>query len=331
MNFTQRLTCLLLGSGLLASLLAAALPAAAQSGNRDYPSRPIRIIVAYSAGTASDTMARAMTEELGKQMGVPVVIENREGAGGNIGHTAAAKAAPDGYTVLMGTTWLALTSHSTTPPAYDAVRDFIPLVRIGQAPMIVVAGSASPYKSWASLVTRGKTAGLTYGTSGRGGASHVFTEVLNKDFGMRGIDIPYKNTNQAMLDVATAKVDFHLANLPPTRGLIQAGQLLPLAVGAKQRIAALPDTPTLAELTGNPNYELVVWYGFFAPAGTPPEVVARLQRELAKASDTPAMRARFEEAGGQLSMANGADLGRQVQADNARFARIVQEMGLGQR
>ena len=95
--------------------------------------------------------------------------------------------------------------------------------------------------------------------------------------------------------------------------------------------AALPDTPTLAELTGNPNYELVVWYGFFAPAGTPLEVVARLQRELAKASDTPAMRARFEEAGGQLSMANGADLGRQVQADNARFARIVQEMGLGQR
>lgn len=319
-----------LGSVLLSLLLAALAPAFAQGGGRDYPSRPIRVIVAFSAGTASDTVARAMTDELARQMGVPVVVENREGAGGHIGHVAAAKAAPDGYTVLMGTTWMALTPHGTSPPAYDAVKDFVPLARIGQIPMVVVAGAASPYRTWADLVARARDTSLNYGTSGKGGASHVFTEVIKKDFGLRGQDIPYRNTSQAMLDVSTAKVDFYLANLPPTRGLIQSGQLLPLAVGSKQRIAALPDVPTLAELSGNPNYEIVVWYGFFVPAGTPPDVAARLQRELVKASDTPLMRTRFEEAGGQLSIAGAADLGRQVQADNARFGRIVKELGLGQ-
>ncbi|CAN5608543.1 tripartite tricarboxylate transporter substrate binding protein [soil metagenome] len=293
-----------------------------------YPSKPIRIIVAYSPGTASETVARAAAHELAKQLGVSVVIENREGAGGNIGHTAAAKAAPDGYTLLLGTTWISLTSHSTSPPAYDAVKDFVPILRIGSVPMLVVAGSQSENKTWAELVARSKTTDLNFGTTGKGGASHVLTEIMKKDFGMRGQDVPYKNTGQAMMDVSTNKLDFYMGNVPPARGLIQAGQLLPLAVGSKQRNPMFPNTPTLAELSGRPDYEMVVWYGVFAPAGTPPDIVARLQREFMKASDTQQMRTTLADGAGTLELATGEELGKQVRADNARFGRIVKDMGL---
>jgi tripartite-type tricarboxylate transporter receptor subunit TctC len=316
-------------SGCIGAALLATIPLAfAQSAAPEYPTRPIRIIVAFSAGTASDTMARAVTDELGKQIGVPVVVENRDGAGGHIGQLAAARAPADGYTLLMGTTWLALTPHTINPPGYDPLKDFTPIAGIGQIPMVVVAGSSSPNKTWADLVARAKTTSINYGTSGKGGASHVFTEVVMKDFGFSGQDVGYKNTGQAMIDVATGKVDFYLANLPPTRGLIQSGQLVPLAVGSKQRIAALPDTPTLAELLRRPDYEIVVWYGFFTPAGTPPAVVARLQREIAKAADNPVLRARFEEAGGSIAIVGPARLGDQVKSDYARFGKIVKDLRL---
>lgn len=313
--------------GCLSTLLLGAVSASfAQTA--PYPSKPIKIIVAYSAGTASDTVARAAAPELAKQLGVSVVIENREGAGGNIGHAAAAKAAPDGYTLLLGTTWISLTAQTTSPPAYDAVKDFVPILRIGSVPMVLVAGSTSENKTWAELVGRAKNSDLNYGTSGKGGASHVLTEIMKKDFGLRGQDVPYKNIGQAMIDLSTNKLDFFMANVPPARGLLQSGQLLPLAVGSKQRNPMFPNTPTLAELSGRPDYEMVVWYGVFAPAGTPPDIVARLQREFTKASDTQQMRTTLADGAGTLELAGPEELAKQVQIDNVRFGRIVKEMGL---
>ena len=296
----------------------------------DYPGKPIRLIVSFSAGSAADTVARSIGDELSRQVGQPVVIENREGAGGNIGNAAAAKAAPDGYTLLMGTSLMAMSVHMNAPPMYDAVKDFVPIARVGVIPLVAVASGNATYKTWTELVAYSKAhAGqINYASSNKGSSSHVYTEMLKREFGFEAQEVPYKNLGQAVTDTATGSNHFFLANLPPTRGLLQTGQLRALAVGSRQRLAAFPDVPTFAELTGRPDLEMALWYGFFAPAGTPPAIVARLNREFLKAADTPSVRQRLEINGGVLSLGSEADLAALVRTDNARFKKLITELGL---
>ena len=308
-------------------LLLAFGSARAQS---DYPTRPIRLIVSFSAGSAADTVARAIADELTKQIAVAVVIDNREGAGGNIGNSAVASATPDGYTLLMGTSLMAMSVHTTAPPAYDVSKDFVPIARVGAIPLVAVASSGAPFKTWPELIAYAKAnAGkVNYATSGKGSSSHVYTEMLKRELGFDAQDVPYKNVGQAVTDTATGINHFFIANLPPTRALIQTGQLRPLAVGAKQRLAAFPDVPTFAELTGRPDLELALWYGLFAPAGTPPAIVARLTREILKAADTASVRSRLDLNGGVLSLGSAADLATLVRADNLRFKTLMKDLGL---
>ena len=308
-------------------LLGLSLPAGAQPG---YPSKPIRFIVAFSAGTASDTVGRAIADELSKLIGASVVIENREGAGGNLGHAAAAKAAPDGYTLLMGTALLALTVHSTAPPLYDPIKDFVPILRVAQIPAMVVVSSAAPFKTWPELVAYSKAKGgaINYATSGKGGSSHLLSEMLKREFAFDAQDVPYKNSGQAITDTATGTIDFFVANLPPARGLLQSGQLRALAVGSKRRLAGYPDVPTFAELTGKPDFEISLWYGLFAPAGTPAAIVSRLARDIAKAADTPSVRSRLDAAGGVLSIGSATELAAQLRADNTRYRTLLKELNL---
>ena len=317
----------LLGTSIIALSLPVVRPAGAQA---DYPSKPIRFIVAFSAGTASDTVGRAIADELSKLIGVAVVIENREGAGGNLGHAAAAKAAPDGYTLLMGTALLALTVHSTNPPLYDPMKDFVPILRVAQIPAMVVVSSGAPFKTWAELVAYSKSKGgaINYATSGKGGSSHLLAEILKREFGFDAQDVPYKNAGQAITDTATGTIDFFVANLPPARGLLQSGQLRALAVGSKRRLPAFPDVPTFAELTGKPDFEMTLWYGLFAPAGTPPAIVSRLARDIAKATDTPAVRSRLDTAGGFVSIGSASELAVQLRADNTRYRNLLKDLGL---
>lgn len=302
-------------------------PAWAQT---DFPARPVRLIVSFSAGSAADTVGRAIGEELGKLLAVPVVIENREGAGGSLGNAAVAKANPDGYTLLMGTSLMAMSVHMASPPLYDVAKDFVPIARVGVIPLVAVAASTAPFKSWPELVAYSKAnAGkINYATSGKGSSSHVYTEMLKREFGFDAQDVPYKNVGQAVTDTATGLNHFFIANLPPTRALIQAGQLRALAVGSKQRLAAFPDVPTFGELTGRPDLEMALWYGFFAPAGTPAAIVARLGRDVLKAADTPSVRARLDINGGVLSLGSAAELGALVRADNLRFRALIKELGL---
>ena len=307
--------------------LLGARPVDAQS---DYPSKPIRFIVAFSAGTASDTVGRAIADELTKLIGVSVLIDNREGAGGNLGHAAAAKAAPDGYTLLMGTALLALTVHSTTPPLYDPIKDFVPILRVGQIPAMAVASSTAPFKTWPELVAyaKAKRGIINYATSGKGGSSHLLTVMLGREFGFESQDVAYKNTGQAITDTASGIVDYFVANLPPARGLLQSGQLRALAVGSTRRLADYPDVPTFAELAGKPDFEISLWYGLFAPAGTPAAIIARLARDITKAADTPAVRSRLVAAGGGLSIGNATELAQQLRADNTRYRTLLKELGL---
>ena len=326
-NLVNSLRRRLLGIGLPALIFALAQPARAQS---DYPLKPIRFIVAFSAGTASDTVGRAIADELSKLIGVGVLIDNREGAGGNLGHTAAAKAPPDGYTLLMGTALLALTVHSTTPPLYDPIKDFVPILKVGQIPAMAVASSTAPFKTWPELVAyaRAKRGAINYATSGKGGSSHLLTVMLGREFGFEAQDVAYKNTSQAMTDTASGVVDYFVANLPPARGLLQAGQLRALAVGSKRRLTDYPEVPTFGELAGKPDLEISLWYGLFAPAGTPATIVARLGRDLAKAADTQAVRSRLEAAGGALSIGTASELAQQLRADNTRYRNLLRELGL---
>ena len=308
-------------------LSLALAPARAQS---DYPARPVRLIVPFSAGSAADTVGRAIGDELSKLIGVPVVIDNREGAGGSLGNAAVAKANPDGYTLLMGTSLMAMSVHMASPPLYDAVKDFVPIARVGAIPLVAVAASNAPFKTWPELIAYSKAnAGkINYATSGKGSSSHVYTEMLKREFGFDAQDVPYKNVGQAVTDTATGINHFFLANLPPTRALIQAGQLRALAVGSRQRLAAFPEVPTFAELTGRPELEMALWYGFFVPAGTPAGVVSRLNRDLLKAADTPSVRARLEINGGVLALGSATELAAQVRSDNVRFRNLMRELGL---
>ena len=308
-------------------VMQAFVPAGAQS---DYPARPIRLVVPFSAGSAADTVGRAIADELTKLIGVAVVIENREGAGGNMGNTTVASANPDGYTLLMGTSLMTMSVHMTAPPAYDVAKDFVAIARVGVIPLVAVASGNAPFKTWPELVRYSKAnAGkINYATSGRGSSSHVYTEMLKREFGFDAQDVPYKNVGQAVTDTATGINHFFIANLPPTRALLQTGQLRALAVGSKQRIGALPDVPTFAELTGRPDLEMALWYGFFAPAGTPPAIVSRLNRELLKAADTPSVRGRLEQNGGGLSLGSAAELSSLVRSDNLRFKALMRELGL---
>ena len=317
----------LLGASMASLSLSLARPAAAQA---DYPSKPVRFIVAFGAGTASDTVGRAIADELSRLIGVSVVIDNREGAGGNLGHAAAAKAAPDGYTLLMGTALLALTAHSTAPPLYDPIKDFVPVLRVGQIPAMVVAASSAPFKTWPELVAyaKSKAGNSTYATSGKGGSSHLLAVMLAREFGFDAQDVAYKITSQAITDTASGVVDYFVANLPPARGLLQSGQLRALAVGSKRRLADYPGVPTFAELTGKPDFEIALWYGLFAPAGTPAAIVSRLARDIARAADTPAVRARLDAAGGALSIGSAAELAQQLRADNTRYRTLLSELGL---
>jgi tripartite-type tricarboxylate transporter receptor subunit TctC len=314
----------------VACLLVLSFAQGSSIAQPDYPNRPIRIIVPFAAGSAADTVGRAIAEELAKVIGAPVVVENREGAGGNIGNAAAAKASPDGYTLLMGTSLMTMSVHTTVPPAYDVVKDFVPIARVGSIPLVAVASSNAKFKTWSELVGYAKAnAGkINYATSGKGSASHVYAEMLKREFGFDAQDVSYKNVNQAVIDTSTGAPDFFIANLPPTRALMQAGQLRALAVGSRQRLGTLPDIPTFAELTNRPDLEMALWYGFFAPTGTPPAIISRLPRDILKATDTPTVRARLEVNGGVLALGSAAELETMVKTDNVRFRNLMMELGL---
>jgi tripartite-type tricarboxylate transporter receptor subunit TctC len=216
------------------------------------------------------------------------------------------------------------------PQPYNPVSDFVPIGRIGEIPMLALVGTESHIKSWADLVsyTKANPGKVNFATAGNGSASHLFTSILHQEFGMNGVFVAYKSTNQALLDVSTNKTDIYLANFPPAAGLISAGKLKPIGVGSTSRLATLPDVPTFAEMLGKPGYRVVLWYGLLAPTGTPPAIVNRLSQELAKAAAAPLLKTRMEAAGGIVSVASGKEMHDQVVSDNTRFASIVKELGL---
>ncbi len=290
----NRLFQRLLPAVVLSAIVATVSPARAQ----DWPQRPITVIVPLGAGSASDLIARVVMEQVGRQLGQPVVVENRPGAGGTIGAGAVAKSAPDGYTILVyGALNTAHALYSKLP--YDTFADFIPVASLGQQPLVIVTSPAKGYKTLQDMIAAGKAkpGSLNYTSAGVGSASHFGGERLRASAGFEAQHIPFKGAAEAVTDVVAERGDFSVQLTATTLPLIRDGKLVPLAVSAHKRARGLPDVPTTIEL-GLPKDSVYPFYtGVYLPAGTPREIVDRLNREIAKALETPAVQQRFAQLG----------------------------------
>lgn len=275
--FTRR-RLLLAGSALgLASPLAFA--------QQDYPNKPIRLIVPYSGGGGVTNIARMVSEKAAAALGQPIVVENKGGAGGNIGSAEVAKAAPDGYTLLLGTvsTHVINSSLYKTLP-FDPQKDFAPITLFGLLPSVLVVSSNAPYKTMAELVEFGKRnpGKLNFASPSVGTSAHLIGEQMKVSLGLEMQHIPYKGGAVAMADLIAGNVQMMFADIGSARPHILSGRLRPLGVTSPQRFATLPEVPTMAEL-GFPAFELSGWMGIYAPARTPAPIVARLNREFVAA------------------------------------------------
>ena len=284
----------LLSAILFTSSYFGAVSASAQ----DWPTRPMTAIVPLGAGSASDLIARVVMEQVGRQLGQPVVVENRPGAGGTIGANAVAKSAPDGYTVLVyGALNTAHALYSKLP--YDTFADFIPVASLGQQPLVIITAPSKGFKTLAEMVSAGKArpGSLNYSSAGVGSASHFGGERLRTTAGFEAQHIPFKGAAEAVTDVVADRSDFSVQLTATTLPLIRDGKLVPLAVSSHKRVSSLPDVPTTIEAGLPPESVYPFYTGVYVPAGTPREVVDKLYREIVKALGAPAVQARFVQLG----------------------------------
>ncbi|MFS8933389.1 Bug family tripartite tricarboxylate transporter substrate binding protein [Cupriavidus taiwanensis] len=295
-----------------------------------YPSRPIRLIVAYPTGGISDTVARALGERLSAQMGTSVVVENKAGAGGSIGIDAVAKAAPDGYTLgFAATSPLTLNPH-VGRVNYDPQKDVAPVMSVMYSPVLVVATSAFSGKSFADVVGQAsaKPGSVRWATSGLGTVGHVVLEQVKQKSKADIVLIPYKGAGQQMNDALGGQFEVMSTNASPVLSQhMQAGRLRALAVGAPKRLESLPAVPTLAEL-GYPKANLTSTFGVFAPGKTPAAIINRLNAELNKALAEPEVHERLLKGGEVPTGGTPAQFAKAIREESAENARIVKEAGI---
>ena len=278
------------------ALLAVLLPSAAQA--QAWPARqPIKVIVPLSAGSAIDSVARVVVDQLSRQLGQTILIENRVGAGGTLAVAAAAKAEADGYTLLIHSTTHAVTATTYANPGYDARRDFTGVTALVSVPN-VLAVPPKKYKTLKDLVNAGLASpgSLNYATVGPGSASHLNAERFLAATGLKAQTVPFKGGPEALTDIMTDRVQFYFVPLPPARGLMKGGKIDVLAVSGSQRASALPDVPTTVE-AGFPNSDYNFWIGMFAPAAIPKDILARLNAETVKALAHPDVKAKLDNMG----------------------------------
>ncbi|MBO9512927.1 MAG: tripartite tricarboxylate transporter substrate binding protein [Variovorax sp.] len=305
--------------------LAAAMGAAAPAAAEDYPSKPIRLIVPFAPGGVTDTGARVVADRLGQRLGQQVVVDNRPGASGNIGTQMAAAAAPDGYTLVVGFDGtLVINPHVYAKVPFDPVKDFAPVSKIGDAALIIVTHPSVPAKTFEALVAYSKSTpgGVSYGSAGTGSTPHLAGELLKVRTGANFVHVPYKGGGQAMADVVGGSLPMLYTAVAGAYPFVQKGQVNAIAVSSRQRLASLPQVPTVAE-SGVPGFESVSWIGILAPAKTPQPIVERLQREIHAVVHSPDIKERLAGLGIEASGNSPAEFGRQIQDDLKRYAEIV--------
>lgn len=310
-----------------ALLAAALLPGLARAQSPAWPDRPLRIVVPFPPGGGVDIVARLLAEPLREALGQPVLVENRAGAAGMIGAQAVARATPDGTTLLLCSAGeVAVAPHlNPTRMGYDAERDLAPVSLVVRVPNVLIVHPAVAATTPAELIAlaRAQPGRLTYSSSGTGNLQHLNGELFNRLAGVETVHVPYRGTAPALADVAGGRVTMTFGSLAAALPLVRGGQVRALAVTSRRRMAALPDTPALAEAL--PDYELVNWFGLFAPAGTPPERIARLHQAAAAALRDAALAAKLLEQGAEASPLAPAEFGRFVAAESAKFGRIIRD------
>lgn len=310
-------TCALVPTGLLAQAV------------EPYPSRPITLVVPFPAGGTTDMLARVLAVRLSDALAVPVVVSNRQGAGGNIGAAAVAKAAPDGYTLLMGSIGTQAINQSLyAKMPYDAVRDFSAISRVANVPNVLVVHPAVPATTVPELIALAKRQpdALTYGSAGNGSSIHLSAELFKSMAKLQMRHVPYSGSAPAMNALLGGQVSMMFDNLPSALPQIKAGRLRAIAVTSEQRAAALPDVPTIAQ-AGMPGYAATSWFGLLAPARTPPEIIARVNREVTRILESPATRAQIVEMGADPHPEPAAQFEAFITRETTKWAAVVKGSG----
>jgi tripartite-type tricarboxylate transporter receptor subunit TctC len=294
-----------------------------------FPTKAITIIVPFSAGGTTDILARVLGQFISKDLGQPVIIDNRAGAGGNIGTQLVARAAPDGHTILMGTVGTHAINQSLYPKlAFDPIKDFAPLTRVALVPNLLVANPAQPFKTVKELMAYAKAnpGKVTFGSSGSGTSIHLSGELFKQ---MAGVDIQhvaYKGSAPAVNDLLGNHIAIMFDNMPSAISHVKAGKLRPLAVTTAQRSPALPDVPTIAE-AGVPGYEATSWFGLLAPAKTPAPVVAKLNASILKALADPDVKKKLLEQGAEPAGETPAQFAAFIASETVKWGKIVKQSG----
>jgi len=311
---------------LLACLLATAHLALAQD---TWPSRPLRLILPFPPGGGTDILGRLIAERLSASLGQPVVVENRGGAGGNVGAEAAARSAPDGYTIVLVAPSLAISPTLYSKLNYDPVKDFAPVSLVATVPNVVITQPSIPagtLQEFAALA-RSKPGGLNFGSGGSGTSNHLAGELFNIVAGVKLVHVPYKGVNLAMQDVLAGNIHFVVIGIPAAAPHIKAGKLKALAVLAPRRSAALPDVPTAAE-SGMPEFDVTTWYGVLAPAGTPRPIVARLNQEIARIRHSEELKAPLAASGTDPLTDTPEEFATYIKQEIAKWGDVVRKANL---
>src|SRR5687768_3852487 len=311
---------------LLAVLLSVlVLDAAAQDA---WPSRPVRFILPFPPGGGTDILGRLIAERLSAHLGQPVVTENRGGAGGNVGAEAAARSAPDGYTIVLVAPSLAISPTLYSKLNYDPVKDFAPISLVATVPNVMVTQASLPGQLQEFIAfAKAKPGALNFGSGGAGTSNHLAGELFNLVSGARLVHVPYKGVNLAMQDVLSGNVHLVFIGIPAAAPHIKAGKLRALAIVAPQRSNALPDVPTVAE-AGLRDFEVTTWYGVLAPAGTPRNVVTRLNAELVKLMHAPEMKEKLSATGTEPLTSTPEEFAAYIKREIAKWGDVIRRAGV---
>ena len=311
----------------LAALILAASGASAQT--QSFPNRPLKIIVPFGPGSGSDVIARSLAQKLSETLRQQVVVENREGAGGVIGTSIAAKSAADGYTLLMAANPFTVAPALYGKPPYDPLKDFMPVAQVATVPNVLLVHPSLPSRTVRELIAlaKAKPGTLNYASSGKGTPSQLEMELLKVKLGIDLQEIPYKSTAQAMTDLVGGQLALYYPTLTTGLPQVRAGRLRALAVGSPQRSPAAPDIPTMAEALGS-GFEAQTWYGLVVPAGTPREIVARLSSEITRAMQSYEVATPIRGLGAVISTLGAAEFGAFMQADMAKWHALLRRQGI---
>ena len=313
-----------LSAGLLSLVLASAGVCA-----QPYPNKPVRIVVPFAPGGATDIVTRIVAQRLSELWSQSVVVDNRAGAGGNIGGDIVAKAAPDGYTVLMTSgSIVTANQHIYKRMPFDPARDLVAVTNVASGPQIVAVNAAYAAKTLKELIdlARAKPKSLTFGSAGIASQTHLAAENFASAAGIDVTHIPYKGEGPALIDLLAGQIQFVTPNLSAAIGFVQQGKIRALAVTSKERAKQLPNVPTVAETI--PGFENLGWFGFVVPSGTPKAVIAKLYEDTAKVLQSGEVRGRFEQLG-MVAVGNSPDeFARAIREETARWAKIIRERKL---